>query len=99
MLDLAVSLWRNVSQYQITAAQAISGNHPLKNVSFSGACNSGVLPSLWPSKRSIDAVVQPALPALSFRQVFRAEDIFSTVLTIYSQNTVSNDLGFDQTTR
>jgi hypothetical protein len=76
MLNLAVSIWRNVSQYQITAAQAISGNHPFKNVSFSGTCNSGMLPSLWPSKRDINAVVQPAPPALSFRQAFRAEGIF-----------------------
>jgi hypothetical protein len=44
MLDMAVSLWNNVSQYQISPAQAISGNHPLKSVPFSGACRNGELP-------------------------------------------------------
>jgi hypothetical protein len=39
MLDLTISLWHNISQYQISAVQAIGGSHPLKNISFSGMCN------------------------------------------------------------
>jgi hypothetical protein len=41
MLDMAVHLWQNVSQYQISMSQAVTGKHPLKpNYTFSSTCLS-----------------------------------------------------------
>jgi hypothetical protein len=39
MLSIAQDIWDFVSSFQITADQAISGQHPLRNVTFSGTCN------------------------------------------------------------
>jgi hypothetical protein len=41
LLDLAETVWADVAAYQISSAQAASGRHPLRKVSFQGTCNVG----------------------------------------------------------
>jgi hypothetical protein len=39
LLNLAEKLWTKVSAYQISQAQAASGTHPTRNISFQATCN------------------------------------------------------------
>jgi hypothetical protein len=40
MLAVAQDVWDYVSTFQITAEQAANGQHPTRNVTFSGTCNN-----------------------------------------------------------